>query len=159
MIGLIGPLVFIQSIRISVLPRKWAFHKYESPVMYVFSLPYATAGPIFCLLLGVGSDYWSNLPCDWLSKAWAYSEKETENGPWPLFLDLITRVAFSSILRWNELKWLVALNKMPNLILHASPTPPLTMCTIILLHIVSHIKTFWKARHLLSEGSHWRSRI
>ena len=25
--------------------------------------------------------YWSNLPCDWLSKAWAYSENETENGP------------------------------------------------------------------------------
>ena len=26
--------------------------------------------------------YWSNLPCDWLSPAWAYSEQETENGPW-----------------------------------------------------------------------------
>ena len=26
--------------------------------------------------------YWSNLPCDWLSTAWAYSEQETENGPW-----------------------------------------------------------------------------
>ena len=25
--------------------------------------------------------YWSNLPCDWLSTAWAYSEQETENGP------------------------------------------------------------------------------
>ena len=35
--------------------------------------------------------YWSNLPCDWPSTAWAYSEQETENGPrgqmdtsWPL---------------------------------------------------------------------------
>ena len=28
--------------------------------------------------------YWSNLPCDWLSTAWAYSEQETENGPWSL---------------------------------------------------------------------------
>ena len=25
--------------------------------------------------------YWSNLPCDWQSPAWAYSEQETENGP------------------------------------------------------------------------------
>ena len=24
--------------------------------------------------------YWSNLPCDWPSTAWAYSEQETENG-------------------------------------------------------------------------------
>ena len=25
--------------------------------------------------------YWSNLPCDWPSTAWAYFEQETENGP------------------------------------------------------------------------------
>ena len=25
--------------------------------------------------------YWSNLPCDWPSTAWAYSEQETEKGP------------------------------------------------------------------------------
>ena len=25
--------------------------------------------------------YWSNLPCDWPSAAWAYSEQETENRP------------------------------------------------------------------------------
>ena len=25
--------------------------------------------------------YWSNLPCDWPSTAWAYSEQKTENGP------------------------------------------------------------------------------
>ena len=24
----------------------------------------------------------SNLPCDWLSTAWAYSKQDTENGPW-----------------------------------------------------------------------------
>ena len=28
------------------------------------------------------SGYWSNLPCDWRSTAWAYFEQETENGPW-----------------------------------------------------------------------------
>ena len=27
------------------------------------------------------SGYWGNLPCDWLSTAWAYSEQEIENGP------------------------------------------------------------------------------
>ena len=27
------------------------------------------------------SGYWSNLPCDWPSTAWAYSEQETENRP------------------------------------------------------------------------------
>ena len=26
--------------------------------------------------------YFSNLACDWLSIVWAYSEQETENGPW-----------------------------------------------------------------------------
>ena len=26
--------------------------------------------------------YWSNLPSDWPSTAWAYSEQETENRPW-----------------------------------------------------------------------------
>ena len=26
--------------------------------------------------------YFSNLACDWLSILWAYSEQETENGPW-----------------------------------------------------------------------------
>ena len=25
--------------------------------------------------------YWSNLSCDWPSRAWAYSEQETESGP------------------------------------------------------------------------------
>ena len=26
--------------------------------------------------------YWCNLLCDWTGTAWAYSEQETENGPW-----------------------------------------------------------------------------
>ena len=29
--------------------------------------------------------YWNNLPCDWPSTAWAYSQQETENGPWNTF--------------------------------------------------------------------------
>ena len=53
------------------------------------------SGSIFCLLevnsdwalpmVGVG--YFSNLACDWLNIAWAFSEQETENGP-----RLVTRV-------------------------------------------------------------------
>ena len=30
--------------------------------------------------------YFSNLPSDWLSIVWAYSEQETENGPWSSFV-------------------------------------------------------------------------
>ena len=30
--------------------------------------------------------YFSNLACDWLSIVWAYSEQETENGPWCCWL-------------------------------------------------------------------------
>ena len=62
-----------------------------------FSNPVQYPGPIFCLLLRVSSDYaqpitrpgyWSNLPCHWPSTAWAYSEQETENGPWCSSWDL-----------------------------------------------------------------------
>ena len=53
--------------------------------------PWWQTGPVFCLLLGVKltlcsanhrPGYWSNLTCDWPSTARAYSEQETENGPW-----------------------------------------------------------------------------
>ena len=40
-----------------------------------------TPRPVVSLLLGVSSDYWSNLPCDWPSTAWAYSDQGAENGP------------------------------------------------------------------------------
>ena len=49
------------------------------------------SGPVCSLLFGISSDYmyaqpitanyWSNLPCDWPSTAWAYSEQETKNEP------------------------------------------------------------------------------
>ena len=38
--------------------------------------------------------YFSNLACDWLSIVWAYSEQETENGPWSL-LTVVTAVLYS----------------------------------------------------------------
>ena len=34
--------------------------------------------------------YFSNRPCDWPSKAWVYSEQETENGLWPLATTVLT---------------------------------------------------------------------
>ena len=33
--------------------------------------------------------YWSNLPCDWPSTAWTYSEHETENGPGLFYVDAL----------------------------------------------------------------------
>ena len=49
-------------------------------------------GSVFCPLLRVSSGctwpitgqvtYFRNLACDWVSILWAYSEQETENGPW-----------------------------------------------------------------------------
>ena len=46
-------------------------------------------GSVFCLARGKlrlclanhRAGYFSNLPCDWLSIVWAYSEQETENSP------------------------------------------------------------------------------
>ena len=49
----------------------------------IIVLRYPCPGPVFCLCsTNHRPVYWSNLPCDWLSTAWAYSEQETENGPW-----------------------------------------------------------------------------
>ena len=65
-------------------------------------------GPVFCLLLG------SNLPCDWLSTAWAYSKQETENGTswwlatssaWSHYLNqcwLLVTWTLGDILEWNR---------------------------------------------------------
>ena len=45
--------------------------------------------------------YWSNLPCDWPSTAWAYSKQETQNGPWTsimtcCWMSFIDHESFSS---------------------------------------------------------------
>ena len=57
-------------------------------IIHVLSdlLGHGTSRPFFCLSLWVCSanqrpGYWSNLPCDWPSIAWAYSKQEAENGP------------------------------------------------------------------------------
>ena len=34
--------------------------------------------------------YWSNLPCDWPSTTWAYSEPNTKNGPSPAMVNSMT---------------------------------------------------------------------
>ena len=47
------------------------------------------------------SGYWSNLPCDWLSTAWAYSEQETENGPWSHRLRLM--ITLWSVEKWHHM--------------------------------------------------------
>ena len=46
--------------------------------------------------------YWSNLPCDRSSTAWAYSEQETEYGPWSsATLPHVGTQAWD----WNHLHW------------------------------------------------------
>ena len=47
---------------------------------------------------------WSNLPCDWPSTAWAYSEQETENRPWILgeMVPRSSAVTVSTSLTWNR---------------------------------------------------------
>ena len=64
--------------------------------------------------------YWSNLPCDWPSTAWAYSGQETENGPrcrltaWvhrpftlePMGMDMQTScVCFKGPIVLTEISW------------------------------------------------------
>ena len=64
------------SFSLSELGEKW-WKIFQDPGMNLKNSP----GPVFCLLLGVSSDYaqpitgyWSNLPCDGMSTAWAYSK-------------------------------------------------------------------------------------
>ena len=75
-------------------------------------------GPIFCLLLGVSSDYSqpitgqvTEVTCPVIdqSTAWAYSEQETENGPWTqmtswgILLDRITEWVLSVRVNVNDI--------------------------------------------------------
>ena len=47
------------------------------------------------------SGYWSNLPCDWPSTAWAYSEQEMENGTWSGMRSTYTTMVITS--RWRHM--------------------------------------------------------
>ena len=51
--------------------------------------------------------YWSNLPYDWPSTASAYSEQETENGPWYWWLGESPQVimCMSPVFRRHPLSW------------------------------------------------------
>ena len=46
--------------------------------------------------------YWSNLPCDWSSTAWAYSEQEIENGPWSFFLQNGCLLHLVALTHWGR---------------------------------------------------------
>ena len=49
------------------------------------------------------SGYWSNLPCDWPSTAWAYSEQEAENGHW--FGDELRWTAWCTSSWWMQMSY------------------------------------------------------
>ena len=71
------------------------------------------SGPVFCLLLGVSSDYDQPItgqvtkvicPVIWLSTAWAYSKQETENRPWT-YLRLLYSQWYGCWWPGNFLSW------------------------------------------------------
>ena len=54
--------------------------------------------------------YFSNLACDWLIIVWAYSEQETENGPWWISFNLysVDKNIICSVphcLKWGIFSW------------------------------------------------------
>ena len=53
----------------------------QASVMHPHSLSLARSNLRLCSA-NHRPGYWSNLPCDWPSTDWAYSELETENRPW-----------------------------------------------------------------------------
>ena len=55
--------------------------------------------------------YFRNLACDWLSIVWAYSEQETENGPWWLCLVPTSTTKFDSDVGYRMAKPLIRLYK------------------------------------------------
>ena len=95
--------------------------------------------------------YWSNLPCDWPNTAWAYSEQETENGPWSTNAlcrhcgrQLICRSIFISVTMSSHY------TQPPST--PVTPTPILTMVIIILkwnlFPRIKQTKKYW-SWHLL----------
>ena len=59
-------------------PWYWA----RSPDVFRARFLSLTRSKLRLCLANHRAGYFSNLACDWLSIVWAYSEQETENGPW-----------------------------------------------------------------------------
>ena len=86
------PVTIVSSVMYLNLPFVWQL----LPICTILCLAITMAagmlrpGPVFCLArsnlrlcsANHRAGYFSNLACDWLSIVWAYSEQETENGPW-----------------------------------------------------------------------------
>ena len=66
--------------------------------------------------------YWSNLPCDWLSTAWAYSEQVTENRPREWLVNWFTA---SHLLSLFSVTYNLALTRSNNVLIWL-PMPMLT---------------------------------
>ena len=65
----------------TIFPSQWWF---KSCFIWACFLSLAQSKLRLCLA-NHRAGYISNLPCDWLSIVWAYSEQDTENGPWILW--------------------------------------------------------------------------
>ena len=72
--------------------RKFRWHEHSHTILFFFCT--RNVGQFWVRFLSLAgcklrlcsanhrSGYWSNLPCDWTSTAWANSLQETEIGPW-----------------------------------------------------------------------------
>ena len=49
--------------------------------------------------------YFSNLACDWLSIVWAYSEHDTENGPWFTRWGSLGLYSLSDKASYRQISW------------------------------------------------------
>ena len=96
----------------------------QSPLVWI--IPWCwLPGPIFCVLSQIWArflslarsklrlcsanhraGYFSNLACDWLSIVWAYSEQETENGPWWARLSVTCLLIGWTLLTWQDISWI-----------------------------------------------------
>ena len=50
--------------------------------------------------------YFSNMPSNWLSIDWDYSEQETENGPFPLFHEEGFAFIFKTV-KWAQVEYTI----------------------------------------------------
>ena len=85
---------------------EWKFHHIKvlrwSKIDIWVRFPSLARSKLRLCLANHRAGYFSNLTCDWLSIAWAYSEQETENGPW------IKMVTVLQPIYWNFSKILWA---------------------------------------------------
>ena len=116
----LGRLIFNMGIAI---PGKTVFLIETAPWACFLSLAWRK---LRLCLANHRPDYWSNLPCDWLSTAWAYFKQETENWPrgqWVKIKSVIMSPPTwaSQIMSSSHLPYRRASFSMGKILYHSSP--------------------------------------